>query len=197
LGISAAMVQVRPKKNAPPTTKRILGRLRLAESSAPATLPTAMMELSRPNSLAPMPNSTVAMVEVKMAKLKPNVPTRNTVISTATMSGRFQTYRKPASSWPRSREALGCFRSCFVRSSVMANTVKPKVTALIRNTHPAPTATVSRPATAGPIRRAPLKEAELSATAFERLSSGTSSETKVCRAGASIAATTPRPRAKR
>ena len=44
----------------------------------------------------------------------------------------------------------------------------------------------------GADQRAPLNEAELSATAFDRLSSVTSSETKVCRAGASMAATTPR-----
>ncbi|MCY1238487.1 hypothetical protein D9M72_512280 [compost metagenome] len=42
------------------------------------------------------------------------------------------------------------------------------VTVLIRNTQPGPTATVSTPATAGPIILATLKDALLSATALGR-----------------------------
>ena len=52
------------------------------------------------------------------------------------------------------------------------------VTALTRNTQPVPTATMSMPATAGPIMRAPLKDAAFSATAFEAFSRLTRSETK-------------------
>ena len=71
-----------------------------------------------------------------------------------------------------------------------------KVTAFTRNTHPVPTATMSTPATAGPIMRAPLKDAAFSATAFEAFSRVTTSETKACRAGLSNAVTTPSASAK-
>ena len=67
--------------------------------------------------------------------------------------------------------------------------------ALSMNTHPLPMAAMSTPATAGPIRRAALNEVELSATAFERSASPTSSETNVWRAGASNAAAQPSPKA--
>ncbi len=73
----------------------------------------------------------------------------------------------------------------------------PKDAALIRKTHPAPTTAVRRPATAGPIMRAALKDAELRATAFDRLPPPTSCDTKVCLAGASKAAVQPSRRAKR
>ncbi len=72
-----------------------------------------------------------------------------------------------------------------------------KLTALMRNTQPVPTPAMSTPATAGPIMRAALKDAELSATAFERSSSETSSETKDWRAGASSAEAMPSRSAKR
>ncbi len=60
---------------------------------------------------------------------------------------------------------------------------------------PPPIAAMSRPATAGPTRRAALKEAELSPTALERSSGPTISETNDCRAGASKAVPTPKTRA--
>ncbi len=68
--------------------------------------------------------------------------------------------------------------------------------ALIKKTQPVPTAAISRPATAGPIMRAALNEVEFSATALDRWSSTTSSETKVWRAGASKALTHPSAKAK-
>ena len=71
-----------------------------------------------------------------------------------------------------------------------------KETALIRKTQPAPTAAVMSPATAGPTMRARLKDAEFSATAFDRFGPPTSCDTKVCRAGASKAAATPSRNAK-
>ena len=71
-----------------------------------------------------------------------------------------------------------------------------KVTTLMSTTQPAPRTATSSPAMPGPIRRAPLNEVELRATAFGRSFLPTSSPTKVCRAGASIAVVTPRPRAR-
>ena len=53
--------------------------------------PTAIIEESSPNSAAPLPNSAVAMVEMKTGKLKPKVPTRKTMTSTIRMSGRLRT----------------------------------------------------------------------------------------------------------
>ena len=49
---------------------------------------------------------------------------------------------------------------------------------------------------AGPTMRAPLKEVEFSATALVRSASSTRSETKVWRAGVSMAVTQPRRKAR-
>ena len=83
-----------------------------------------------------------------------------------------------------------------MRMSRSARIIPKKVTAFRRNTHPVPTATMTTPATAGPIMRAPLKDAAFSATALDAFSRVTTSETKACRAGLSKAVTTPRARAK-
>ena len=64
------------------------------------------------------------------------------------------------------------------------------------NTQPDPTSTMRKPAMAGPIMRAALNDAELSATAFDMFEPETRSATKVCRAGVSTAFTRPRSRAK-
>ncbi|CAG7844860.1 hypothetical protein USB125703_01111 [Pseudoclavibacter triregionum] len=77
-----------------------------------------------------------------------------------------------------------------------ARICRRKVAAFTRMTGPAPMTTVSTPAIAGPSRRAPLKDVEFSAIAFERSSGDTISETKAWRAGASSEATMPRPSAK-
>ena len=53
-----------------------------------------------------------------------------------------------------------------------------------------------KPATAGPIMRAALNEAELSATAFDMFDPDTRSATNVWRAGVSTAFTRPRASAK-
>ena len=63
--------------------------------------------------------------------------------------------------------------------------------ALIRNTQPVPTATMSSPATAGPAIRAALNVIELSATALVSWSGPTSSAAKACRTGTSIAEKQP------
>jgi hypothetical protein len=54
-------------------------------------------------------------------------------------------------------------------------------------------APISRPASAGPTSRAPLKIVELRLTALARRVGPTISETNACRTGASTAATAPRP----
>ncbi len=69
--------------------------------------------------------------------------------------------------------------------------------ALMRNTHPVPTAAIMNPAMAGPIMRAALNEVEFRPTAFARSSSPTSSATKVCRAVESNALTHPKRNANR
>ena len=117
------------------------------------------------------------MVAVKIAKLRPKVPTMKTATMIATMSGRCATYRNPSSNCPGSRGARAATRSCPRRSSASDSSVAAKVRALIRNTQPAPTATVSTPAAAGPTRRAALNDAELRATALGRSFSETSSDT--------------------
>jgi hypothetical protein len=56
---------------------------------------------------------------------------------------------------------------------------KRKVNALTRKTQPAPTQAMTRPAAAGPSRRAALKEAEFRPTALERSPAGTIRATKI------------------
>ena len=70
------------------------------------------------------------------------------------------------------------------------------VAALTRKTQPVPTATMTTPAAAGPIIRAPLKDAAFSATAFEAFSRSTRSDTNAWRVGLSKAATRPSAKAK-
>src|SRR3546814_2174471 len=60
-------------------------------------VPTAIAEVSRPYWLASPSNCVTDMVEMKIAKLKPNVPSNKSITSTATRSGRCHTYRNPAS----------------------------------------------------------------------------------------------------
>ncbi|CPU65420.1 Uncharacterised protein [Mycobacteroides abscessus] len=72
-----------------------------------------------------------------------------------------------------------------------ARMVAPKVTPLMMNSQPEPTAAMSSPATPGPTRRAALNDALLSPTALESLSAGTISATNVWRTGLSNAETTP------
>src|SRR3546814_8061533 len=66
-------------------------------------VPTAIAEVSRPYWLASPSNCVTDMVEMKIAKLKPNVPSNKSITSTATRSGRCHTYRNPASRLPRVR----------------------------------------------------------------------------------------------
>ena len=63
--------------------------------------------------------------------------------------------------------------------------------ALIKNTQPVPTATMSSPATAGPAIRATLNVIELSATALATWSGPTISTANACRTGTSIAEKQP------
>ena len=62
---------------------------------------------------------------------------------------------------------------------------------MIKNAQPEPTAAITTPATAGPTIWATFTDVEFSATAFDRWSSPTRSETKVWRAGESMALTQP------
>ena len=64
---------------------------RRAASSAPITVPIAMIDISRPYWLASPWNTLTDMVEMKMAKLKPKVPMRNSITRIAFRSGRRQT----------------------------------------------------------------------------------------------------------
>ena len=125
----------------------------------------------------------------------PNAPTRNTIANVTMRSGRRETYRNPSASREAPDVPARGSSSCG-RISRSATTIPKKVTALTRKTQPVPTATMTRPATAGPIIRAPLKDAAFSATAFDAFSRVTTSETNACRAGLSKADTTPSASAK-
>jgi hypothetical protein len=91
VGITAEIAQATPNAAAETKTTRICGFSRRAESSAPVTDPIASTDESRPNSPAPWSNSTRAIVAVKIAKLRPNVPTMKTATMIATISGRCAT----------------------------------------------------------------------------------------------------------
>ncbi len=71
--------------------KRSRGAARRAASRAPASEPTARTEPSTPNSLAPLPNSSVAISALVIWKFIPNPPRKNTHHSTRTRSGRDRT----------------------------------------------------------------------------------------------------------
>ena len=62
-----------------------------AASSAPATDPTAMTEVRNPYWLAPPWKTETDIVEMKIGKLSPNVPTRKSIQRMAFRSGRGQT----------------------------------------------------------------------------------------------------------
>gem|GEM_PF-2797319 len=83
-----------------------------------------------------------------------------------------------------------------MRISASAPSIAINETELMMNTQPEPTMAMSTPATAGPMSLAELKEAELSATAFESCSAPTRSETKAWREGVSKAFTMPSASAK-
>ena len=126
-----------------------------------------------------------------MGKFKPNVPIRNSMTRIALRSGRFHTWRNPSVKLPFARWARSFACSVEVRRSESESSTATKETPLIRKAQPVPTEAMTRPDIAGPIMRAALNEVELSAIAFGRPSSLTSSATKVWRTGASNAAAEP------
>ena len=89
--MTAATAQPAPNAAAPPHASVKRGASRPAASSDPAIVPTAMAENSSPYCPAPAPNTLTAMVEMKIVKFSPNVPTRPSIASTASRSGRAQT----------------------------------------------------------------------------------------------------------
>ena len=128
-----------------------------------------------------------------MLKLNPKVAMMNSTISTTVMSGRWRRYFRPPSTPPRPLRPDGCSRDLSRRMRTVSVAANPRP--LMRKTGPAPMRAVSTPATAGPIMRAPLKEAELRLTAFGSSFSPTSSETKAWRAGLSSVVSMPRVKA--
>jgi hypothetical protein len=68
--------------------KRSRGVARRAASNAPASEPAARTEPSTPYSLAPSPNSSVAMSALVIWKFIPAPPRKNTHHITRTRSGR-------------------------------------------------------------------------------------------------------------
>ena len=116
-GITAATATPRPNPAADTAISTIPGTGRRADSSAPHMVPAAIAEVSRPYWLASPWNTVTDMVEMKMAKLNPNVPSRNSIASTATRSGRRHTYRNPASRLPRVRSGKASVCSSCTRSS--------------------------------------------------------------------------------
>ena len=131
------------------------------------------------------------MVEAKIGKFMPNAPMRNTIANTTRRSGRLPTYRMPTMS-PPARRFFGRGMSSRVRIMSSATIIARNVAAFATKTQPEPRATIERPPTAGPIRRAMLKDAEFSATAFDAFSIATMSDTNACRAGASNAFAMPK-----
>ncbi len=105
-------------------------------------------------------------------------------------SGRFFTYARPSRMAPRPRRT-GAGRSSpgFIRNSPSSTATKLNV--FTANTGQMPTQAIISPAMAGPISRAPLNDALFSPTALLSRSSGTTSDTNACRAGASKPQSTP------
>src|SRR5690606_7528180 len=90
-GDAAASAALTPNPAADTAISTIPGTGRRADISAPLMVPTAIAEVSRPNWLESPWNTVTDMVEMKIAKLKPNAPSRNSITSTAIRSGRLAT----------------------------------------------------------------------------------------------------------
>ena len=90
-GANAAATPMTPNTAAAIAMTANRTRSRRAARRAPATAPTAIADESSPNAVEPRPNSIVVMVEMKIGKLNPKVPTMNTIASTTTMSCRDRT----------------------------------------------------------------------------------------------------------
>jgi hypothetical protein len=90
-GASAAKVQPSPKTPAPAIREARLCFCRLAANKAPETVPTAMMEESRPKARASEWKTFTAIVAMKIGKFRPKVPIRNSMIRIAFRSGLFHT----------------------------------------------------------------------------------------------------------
>src|SRR5215470_6348141 len=75
-GVMAASAQPSAKAVVPNTRSSIRGLSRPAASSAPVTVPTAIIDDSIPYLSAPRWKTLTAMVEMKIEKFMPNVPIR-------------------------------------------------------------------------------------------------------------------------
>ena len=89
--MTAASVQPTAKTAAPTNSSSMRGFSRPAASSAPVTVPTAIIEASNPYPPASAWKTVTAMVEMKIGKLSPNVPIRKSISRIARKSGRLQT----------------------------------------------------------------------------------------------------------
>ena len=90
-GISPAAISAAPKPSAATTSSRTRIVDRRADISAPASEPIAMNEPSSPNSLAPLPNTSVAIRAEVIWKFMPNVPAKNTSTRTISILGWLRT----------------------------------------------------------------------------------------------------------
>ena len=116
----------------------------------------------------------------------------------STRSGRAQVYARPARNCPAARLTGGLGRSSVARIPASAVIVKAKLAALTKKAGAVSpdAAPMSRPASAGPTSRAPLKIVEFRLTALASRPGPTISETKACRTGASMADAAPSPPAR-
>jgi len=151
-----------------------------------------MNDVRSPNSSAPLRKTETDIVERKIGKLIPKVPTMKIITRIVLRSLRFQTYRKPSARLPHSFFTAGSRCAITSRIEPIATRTGRNDAALTRKTQPVPIFAMSTPAIAGPIMRAELNEVEFSATAFPRSFSPTRSPTNACRTGASKAVTQPR-----
>jgi hypothetical protein len=94
----------------------------------------------------------------------------------------------------KSAPVRGAFRYKSSTSIIItATTTASKEMALSKKAGPVSNASIMKPESAGPIKRAVLKFTEFNATEFGTSSSGASSGTKECRTGQAIVAVSPRP----
>lgn len=120
VGITPVVASRRPKANAAPTSKRMVGRARRAASTAPISDPRARVATKVPYVAAEPPNSYRAARASVTEKLRPNAPTKPTRTIGSNSSRRETTYRKPSRSCPRARRTGRAGRSssrCMARSA--------------------------------------------------------------------------------
>ncbi len=174
------------------------------ESTSPIAAvkaPSPEAAIRKPNPAASLPSASWASGGITTWKFMPNVAVNPTVVTAISTIGVFRTNWRPSARFsitaPTDRGrgmSLGRWSS-WSRITDSETMTARKLRALSAKAVAMPKAPIVRPATAGPITRAPLNIAELIATALPTSRAPTISIANAWRTGMSTAFAQPRSRA--